>query len=235
MQEQIQTVAQKWNPETSSGFSTYLYNMVPPDAAPFYRPGPTEDEDKWEDALRAAPAPGAIPVLVRGFQQLGARVVNQERHLAVLQGRLHEIADGLADLLRRHDLEVSVRAQACRRNHERLAKRVLGLASRAQVLRNRGYALDGAEEELRTKLTDLEKKVMDPGLAGREEEIWARMVALRERGRMLEEQLQRANLAADEGDTGTLDNETMKAAKKVRLSPGAEPSGFSVLMRCLDT
>ena len=185
-----------------------------PDRAAFYRPGPLDDEERWEEALRTAPRPGAVPVLVRGFHQLGQRVVGQERALRVLQGRLHEIADGLADLLRRHDLEVAARAAACRRTHARLAQRVLALAAKAQVLRNRGYVLDAAEEELRQKLGRLERTVMDPALAARGEEIWAWMVALRERGKVLEEQLRIAGRSVESGEGTKLDEDTMEKAKK---------------------
>lgn len=184
---QIETALSKWNPDSPNTlFQTYLYNSVAPEQAPFYGPGPQDDEVKWEEALRKKPAPGAIPVLLKGFQQLGRRMVTQKDHLIILQGRLHEINNGLTDLLRRHDLQISIRAAECRRKHLQLNHQCLSLAAKVQVLKNRGYAMDGTEEELREKMLKLERSVFDPALNGRGEEIWARMVSVRERGRQLQ-------------------------------------------------
>ena len=68
-----------------------------------------------------------------------------------------------------------------------------------QVLRSRGFALDAAEESLRKSLLALEKQTFDGAFVAREEEIWARMVQLRERGRWLEEEGRRI---AAEGEGG---------------------------------
>jgi len=219
--EQLQLVQRKWfprNPQTV--FSTYLYNQVDPQTAPFYRPGPADQEEAWEAALQKAPTPGSIPVQLRGFLQLGERVVMQRNHLAVLSGRLHEINNGLTALLRKHELEISSRATAARRRHIALSQRVLALATKTMIARNRGYALDGAEEDLRKRLVGLERTVMDPSLAGREEEIWARMVNVRERGRILEMEMARAGMGNDNDrqNRQEIDEETMKRAKKVSIA-----------------
>ncbi|MCJ1447047.1 MAG: hypothetical protein MMC23_007556 [Stictis urceolatum] len=214
--EQISLVYQKWNPQSpSSSFHAYLYNQVDPDAAPFYRPDPSENEEKWEEALRAAPLPGSIPILVKGFEQLGHRIINQERYLQLLQGRLHEINNGLSSLLRRHDLELSTRAAECKRRHIRLGQKCLALATKTQILRNRGYALDGGEEELAQKLRKLERQVLDPALVGRGEEIWARMVNVRERGRWLQGEFEKAGKTVEDGKAGAVDDEVLKQASKI--------------------
>lgn len=97
----------------------------------------------------------------------------------------------------------------------RLSQKCLNLATKTQILRNRGYALDAAEEELAQKLRKLEKQVLDPALGGREEEIWARMVSLRERGRILQAELERSGGAAQSNEAGAIDEEVLKRAKKV--------------------
>ena len=183
----METAFSKWNPGSPDTlFQTYVYNSVSPDQAPFFGPGPQDDEAKWEEALRKKPSPGAIPVILKGFYQLGRRAEIQKQHLHLLQGRLHEINTGLTDLLRRHDLQISIRAAECRRKHLQLNHQCLSLAAKVQVLKNRGYAMDSAEEELREKMLKLERSVFDPALNGRGEEIWARMVSVRERGRQLQ-------------------------------------------------
>ena len=154
--------------------------------------------------------------MVRGFEQLAIRMGKQYQHLLILQGRLHEINDGLELLLRKHDIDISTRAAECKRKHLRLSQQCLRLATKAQVLRNRGYALDGAEEELRKKLLALEKTVFDPALNGRGEEIWARMVSVRERGRQLQREYERAGRNLPEGAAQEIDEAVLKRASKVR-------------------
>ena len=100
--------------------------------------------------------------------------------------------------------------------------------------------MDAGEEALRVKLVDLERKVMDPGLGGRSEEIWARMVMLRDRGRILEaevERLQGVAKAAAAGKQGEaadggsgIDEEILKRAKKVSL---LHAEAFSPLRKTL--
>ena len=75
--------------------------------------------------------------------------------------------------------------------------------------------MDSAEEELRRKLTVLEKNVFDPALNGRSEEIWARMVSVRERGRQLQFEFERAGLSVGKEQGQGMDEETMKRARKV--------------------
>lgn len=75
--------------------------------------------------------------------------------------------------------------------------------------------MDSAEEELKMKLLALEKKVMDPALNGRGEEIWARMVSVRERGRQLQKEFEKAGRAVPREQEQAMDAEVMKKATKV--------------------
>lgn len=165
------------------------------------------------------PHPGAVPVIVKGFNQLGQRMILQKQLLAILQGRLHEINNGLTEMLRRHDLEISTRAAEARKRHLRLNQQCLRLATKVQVLRNRGYAMDSAEEELKKKLLTLEKRVTDPALTGRGEEIWARMVNVRERGRQLQREFEKAGRSLPQKQEQGIDEEILKKATKVRYLP----------------
>ncbi|MCJ1470572.1 hypothetical protein MMC07_009218 [Pseudocyphellaria aurata] len=222
---QMDAAFSKWNPESPDTlFQTYLYNFVPPDQAPFYSPGSQDDETKWEEALSKKPSPGAIPVLVKGFEQLGRRMIVQRNHLEILQGRLHEIDGGLRDLLRKHDLQISIRAAECKRKHLRLNHQCLLLAAKVQVLRNRGYSMDSAEEKLREKMLKLERGVLDPTLTARGEEIWARMVSLRERSRQLHRELEKAGKSVGPGQVEEMDEEVMKRARKILEDYGSQLS-----------
>lgn len=214
---QMMIVKDKWDPgHRTSPFRTYLYNFVGEDQSPFYQPGPDDDETRWEDALRKRYDAGYVPVLVRGFWELGKRAQRQRDYLSMIQIRLHEINNCLTDLLARHDLKISVRIADCRRKHIVLSQRCLSLAAKTQVLRNRGYAMDDAEEELKKKLQQLERAVFDPSITGRTEEIWARMLAIREHSKRLQAEIERDGPgAAADADDG-LDESVIKTAKKVR-------------------
>lgn len=213
---QMSIVTDKWQPTSrNSPFRAHLYNNVGEDNAPFFQPGPNDDETKWEDALRKRPGPGYVPVLVQGFWELGKRAQRQRDFLAMMQSRLHEINNALTELLSRHDLKISVKIAACRRKHVVLSQRCLALAAKTQILRNRGYAMDETEEELQKKLHQLERSVFDPSLNGRTEEIWARMLAIRERSKRLQLEMERTGQdAAQQADDG-LDETALKTAKKV--------------------
>ncbi|KAL8850174.1 MAG: hypothetical protein Q9221_004860 [Calogaya cf. arnoldii] len=214
--DQIEVAFQKWNPDSQvSLFQTYIYNFTDPKFVPFCQPGEADNPTKWEEAMSKKPHPGAVPVLVKGFHQLGQRMLLQNQLLTVLQGRLHEINNGLTEMLRRHDLEISVRAAEARKRHLRLNQQCVRLATKVQVLRHRGYAMDSAEEELKKKLLALEKKVMDPALNGRGEEIWARMVSVRERGRQLQREFEKAGRTLPQQQEQGIDEEVMKKATKI--------------------
>ncbi|KAL8640971.1 MAG: hypothetical protein Q9228_002175 [Teloschistes exilis] len=214
--DQIEVAFQKWNPESSvSSFQTYIYNFTDPSFVPFCQPGAADNPAKWEEAMSKKPHPGAVPIIVKGFQLLGKRMVFQNQLLSTLQGRLHEINNGLNEMLRRHDLVISTRAAEARKRHLRLNLQCTRLATKVQVLRNRGYAMDSTEEELKKKLLALENKVMDPALNGRAEEIWARMVSVRERGRQLQRELEKAGRTLPKEQEQSIDEDTMKKASKI--------------------
>ncbi|KAF2463638.1 uncharacterized protein BDR25DRAFT_297756 [Lindgomyces ingoldianus] len=217
VQDQITTLFTKWNPASQDcAFGHYFYNQVKPDEAPFYGPQQFEDEKKWEEALSKKPSPGSIPVLARGFEEIAARI--QMQHLAVngLQSRLHEINSSLSLMKDMHELNVASRITEAKRKHIVFTQRTLALATKVQLLRNRGYVMDQAEEELKKKLIDLEKKTFDPVLGGRQEEIWARMSGVRERARMLQEETEKLGKTVDSQQNGeVLSEEDQKALEKL--------------------
>ncbi|KAL9074392.1 MAG: hypothetical protein Q9157_004419 [Trypethelium eluteriae] len=214
--EQMETMLKKWSPDSPECvFQYYFYNSVAPEYVPYYTPGPGEDEKKWEEALAKKPSEGSVPVLGRGFAAMGERLKIQVAAVTALQTRLHEINNSLTAMMQEHDLVISVRAADAKRKHAALAQRCLALAAKVQVLRNRGYAMDSAEEELRKRLVGLEKGVFDPGMSGRQEEIWARMVSMRERTRVIQEESEKLGKKVGNGEDEGLDEEVIKKTKKI--------------------
>jgi len=128
--------------------------------------------------------------------------------------------NSLDAMMQKHELDLSVRAAEAKKRHIGLSQKCLGLAIKVQVLRSRGFVLDAAEEELRKKLAVLEKGVFDPAFAGREEEIWARMVALRERTRYLQSESEKLGRQVASGEQGGISEDVLRKTKKV--SPSGE-------------
>lgn len=212
--EQIQLITEKWDPTNPNCvFKTYLYNKVDEHAVPLFKPGPNEDPKEWEEALQHKPAPNFIPVLCAGFPSIVARLVLQRRVITEFNNKLHAINASLDEILSRHDLEHSVRALNARRRHAELSKRCLALASRVQVLRNRGYALSGDEDELRQKLQNIDKGLQDPALSARMEELWSRLIILRGHADSLKDQINKPGFTESDG----LGEEIEAKAKKVNI------------------
>jgi nuclear pore complex protein Nup54 len=143
---------------------------------------------------------------------MGERIKIQQRNIATFNQKLHEINASLEAMLSKHDLSISVRALDARRKHTMLKQRCLTLAAKAQVLRNRGYALGGDEEDLKAKLLALERGACDPGLSARAEEIWARMIGVRNRASQMKDEIGK-RAATSEG----LNEEAVRRSEKVSL------------------
>lgn len=76
--------------------------------------------------------------------------------------------------------------------------------------------MDNAEEELRMKLEKLSKEVYDPSLEAREQEIWARMLGIRDIAQRLKAEMEKIQPKGKE-DEPVLDEATIKAAKQASL------------------
>ncbi|KAF2261632.1 hypothetical protein CC78DRAFT_499758 [Lojkania enalia] len=215
--EQMRILNEKWDPKSPEcAFQFYFYNSVNSDEAPFYGPQPHEDEKKWEEALSKKPTPGSIPVLARGFEEVAARISYQQMAVTALRLRLHEINNSLSLMKDMHELTFASRITEAKRKHIVFTQRTLALATKVQILRNRGYVMDQAEEELKKKLIELEKKISDPVLGGRQEEIWARMSGVRERARILQEETEKLGKVVDGQQHGeVLSEEDQRALEKL--------------------
>lgn len=214
--EKIMRVKQQWDAQDQvSPLRSYLYNKVGREQAIYYQPGPQDDKEKWEEASWKRPDPDYVPVLVKGFWELGKRAQRQVDFMNLMQGRLHEINNALTELLARHDLKISVRTAECRRRHLELSQRCLQLAGKAQVLRNRGFALDSAEDILKKQLMQLERAVMNPNLQSRQDEIYARMISIRENSKRLMVDIERTANTSTNGEDKVKDEAMMAQAKIV--------------------
>ncbi|OAQ67295.1 nuclear pore protein NUP57 [Pochonia chlamydosporia 170] len=210
--DQIKLVTEKWDPANPSCvFKHHFYNKVDEAHIPFYKPQPHEDPSEWEEALQNKPAPGFMPVLCSGYTGLADRLKTQKRAISEFNTRLHQVNGSLDAILQRHELETEVRALAARRRQTAISERCLALAAKVQILRNRGYALSGDEDDLKNRLQTLEREVQDPALGAREEELWSRLIVLRGYSDRLNKELDKP--AGQDGEG--LDPETEAKAKRV--------------------
>lgn len=210
--EQMKLVTEKWDPSNPNcSFKYYFYNKVDESHVPYYKPQPHEDPREWEEALQNKPAPGFMPVLCAGYSGVADRLKTQKRAVADFNTRLHQINGSLDAILQRHELETEVRAVAARRRQTTISERCLALAARVQVLRNRGYALSGDEDDLSSRLQNLEREVQDPAVGAREEELWSSLIVLRGYADQLSKEMDKPS--GTEGET--IDPEREAKAKRV--------------------
>ncbi|KAF8426613.1 nucleoporin complex subunit 54-domain-containing protein [Tirmania nivea] len=188
---ELKKVMQKWDRNSPDcEFRVYFYNNIGADNASRHVKSQNEDEKAYDKAWTERPSSGAVPVLAIGFGDLEIRVKSQQNQVYAFRTTLHAIQEKLSTLSQKHDLATSIKLDDCRRRHISLARRALALAAQVQVLKNRGYALQPEEEQLKKKLDALGKSVFDPSIVGRVNEIWARMMVVRERARMMEGELE---------------------------------------------
>lgn len=219
IQAQMEIIHDKWNPASiQSPLRAYVYQHVGDEKdALRFRPNPQlEDENKWEEAVAQRPGPAWVPLLLRGFSEMGRKVQLQNEMIAKCNMILKEINTSLDVQLETHDQKIAARIAECRRRQQAATKRILALAVKVQILRNKGYVMDNAEEELKSKLEKLERDVLDPGLDAREQEIWARMLGIRERAKRLKSEMDKIRPETEKEDP-VLDEGTIKQAKEVRF------------------
>ncbi|KAK6956325.1 hypothetical protein Daesc_001601 [Daldinia eschscholtzii] len=198
--EQIEGMVEKWHPQhPNTVFKYYFYNKVDQARIPLYQPSPSEDPREWEQAVHDKPGPGYMPALATGFKAVSERLTMQKQVLGQFRQALHAINSSLDAILSQHDLQTSVRTLNARRKHALLRQRCLALATKVQVLRNRGYSLDKEEDELKTKLETLDRAVTDPALSARTEELWSRLLMLKGYSDSLKNEIAKRGAEVQEG------------------------------------
>lgn len=202
--EKMQRVKNSWNPNHPDyAFKYYFFNHIGKERASQFQKPPQEESAAWEKAWSERPNDSCVPVRACGFKDLDLRVKVQENQVQIFRAELHAIQEKLNTIQTRHDLTTSVRLEDCRRRHMALARRALSLASKVQVLKNRGYALQPEEEALKKRLEGLAKTVQDPAATGRMNEIWARMMVVQEKAKVMEENLGKVEIVWDENQLQT--------------------------------
>ncbi|KAK9374645.1 nucleoporin complex subunit 54-domain-containing protein [Lipomyces chichibuensis] len=188
--DQLQKIKNSWDPSSPEcAFQFYFYNKVPSEQAVLYVKPPNYHQARWDAAIAARPDSGSVPVLALGFTDLQKRVNIQHQQVTAYQVRMHEINSRLTQLITRHDLYTTVKIAELKARHAALAHRTMSLAAKVQVLKSRGYALRPDEEMLKRKFEELTRVLNDPAVFGKINEVWARMMVVRDRIKILNEQM----------------------------------------------
>lgn len=164
---------------------------------------------------------------VDGFKDLDQRVKSQENQIQMFRNELYIIQDKLNQIQSRHDLTTSVKLEDCRRRHVALARRSLSLAAKVQVLKNRGYALQPEEEQLKKRLEGLSRLVNDPASSGRMNEIWARMMVVQEKAKVMEESVGKVDIVWDEKQLQIAGKVYISPLFTISYSPLTHPAAFA--------
>ena len=167
-------------------FQAYFYNRVAPETASLYTKPENHKQAAWDDAVAKRPDNSVVPVMAIGFTDLQTRMDGQQQQIHAYRTRMHEIVDKLKELDDRQLLHTTPKISVAMRRHTELSQRALQLATKVQVLRCRGYAMRPEEEQLRTRLTELQKRLKNPDTFGRTEEVWAKMTLIRARQKAAE-------------------------------------------------
>ncbi|KAI8590483.1 nucleoporin complex subunit 54-domain-containing protein [Geranomyces variabilis] len=178
LQEYMQYFAASWNPDDPAClFKHYFYNIVGPNEASRYGPGPTDDLALYQQAQAENPDPeNLVPVIAVGFRDLQKRVNMQAQAHEMHRAKLEEMEEKLEYLQRKRFLNTSSKIEEYTRRQATLVARVLKIMTQVQVLRNRGYSVRGEEEKYRAYLEAMERELQKPSVfRGRLNEIWAHL------------------------------------------------------------
>ncbi|KAG4304698.1 hypothetical protein PORY_001751 [Pneumocystis oryctolagi] len=185
--DQLQRLKNAWDPtHPDCAFQYYFYNRVPLDEVALYVKPLHHNQQKWDEAVANRPENSVVPALAIGFSDIQKRVQLQEQQVMAYRIRMHEIVNKLGELSRKHDLSTTVKISEITLRHLELERRSLALATKVQVLKGRGYALQSEEENLKQRLNELTMKINDPSVFGKMNELWARMTFIREKAKSIE-------------------------------------------------
>ncbi|KAJ3184709.1 hypothetical protein HDU87_004113 [Geranomyces variabilis] len=178
LQEYMQYFAASWNPDDPAClFKHYFYNIVGPNEASRYGPGPTDDLALYQQAQAENPDPeNLVPVIAVGYRDLQKRVNMQAQAHEMHRAKLEEMEEKLEYLQRKRFLNTSSKIEEYTRRQATLVARVLKIMTQVQILRNRGYSVRGEEEKYRAYLETMERELQKPSVfRGRLNEIWAHL------------------------------------------------------------
>lgn len=190
IQDQIVKCKESWDPSSSkSKLRTFVYNKVDKQQALLYNKPNNIMPDEWDKALKNKPNDSVIPVELLGFEALNQRNQIQIENVAQSRTILKQLLEKNTQLQQRHELEIASRILKVTNKNVEIETRLLKLGSQLAILKNRGLPLNITEEKMWNQYKELLKRSEDPAGLGKTNELWARLVVLKERARNISDQL----------------------------------------------
>lgn len=190
IQEQIIKCKESWDPSSAkSKLRTFVYNKVDEQQALLYSKPNNILQEEWDTAIKIKPNDQVIPVELLGFEALNQRNQIQIENVAQSRTILKQLLEKNTQLQQRHELEIASRILKVSNKNVEIETRLLKLGSQLAILKNRGLPLNITEEKMWNQYKDLLKRSEDPSGLGKTNELWARLVVLKERARNISDQL----------------------------------------------
>eukprot|EP00181_Compsopogon_caeruleus_P005130 CAMPEP_0184689814 /NCGR_PEP_ID=MMETSP0312-20130426/30862_1 /TAXON_ID=31354 /ORGANISM="Compsopogon coeruleus, Strain SAG 36.94" /LENGTH=581 /DNA_ID=CAMNT_0027147209 /DNA_START=315 /DNA_END=2057 /DNA_ORIENTATION=+ len=144
-------------------FRHMLYNVVEPNALSNYQRPSNIDERLWLQAQQNNPDPTRlIPIQVSGFDDLAARISQQETRISQHLGALSTIESTLGKLEEDLKLVAGVKISEYRRRQQELSRRLLGLHLRLDRAAASGRNLTSEELMAKSRIETLVASVSGP-------------------------------------------------------------------------
>mmetsp|Transcript_4309 Transcript_4309/g.13004 ORF Transcript_4309/g.13004 Transcript_4309/m.13004 type:complete len:427 (-) Transcript_4309:343-1623(-) len=160
----LQSIFDAFNPSGPyCRFRHMLYNVVDPrDVARFQRP-PDTDERLWEQARHNNPDPSRlVPVQASSFEQLHARVEQQNSRIAAHLNVLANVEKSVSQLQKERQLSASVKLGDYRRRHNELVQKLFNLIAKLEEALSRGQHLTEDEVAFRHGLEGVARQLTKP-------------------------------------------------------------------------
>lgn len=167
--KELSSLIEKLNPmHPESKFHAPLYNVVNVHDLPRYSKPPQVDDKLWKDAMEKNPDPSRlVPVQANLFDDLMTRSELQEKRIAEHAKAMTQLENGLQALKNSVEGNLSTKLAAYRRRHRELARKLLKLATRIDLIcarQNGDTVLNAEERELKRRLDDIGKALTTPGV-----------------------------------------------------------------------
>lgn len=162
--QELALIKAKWDTKSPlCYFKHFFYNMVHPDEVHRYVKPAEIDPALWAEAMRNNPDPSCmVPALAVGFDDVRKRMESQYRQCAIYKSRLEAMTAKLEQLQRKHTLETLTRLAEHKRRHVDLTRRTIQFMKNSQLLRSKGFPVQGDEEMLRIQLEKLDNILRQP-------------------------------------------------------------------------
>ena len=209
IQEQVIKCKESWDPNSNkTKLKSFVYNKVNETEAMLYNKPPNVSQEEWDVAVEKKPSSDVIPVEVLGYDGLNQRNQLQRENVAQARVIFNQLLEKSTQLQQKHELDTSARILKAQSRNSEIEKRILKLGSQLAILKSRGLPLNVTEEKMWNRFQTLLKRSENPAGLGKTNELWARLVVLKERAKNISDQLDSTLVVINENGSHTKNDES---------------------------